>query len=304
MVYRLFVFYVAILVVLLSAVNASSDSLTQTLEKRGVKKWTFWNWNKYKKAIVGEQSKWSTPWGIHKHRGWLWAWSGSENKNAAVRDPSKKTKDLVLRVKYTAKSRNPEVNPIGGVGFLAEPLSITAKSKKVTLQYSVFFPKGFDFVKGGKLPGLYGGHGECTGGDESGSCFTTRLMWRTDGEGEIYAYLPNSKQRKNLCDNKINICNPDYGFSLGRGTFQFKTGTWTTVRQELVLNSQGKRNGQMSLYVNGVRKINVKNVAFRTSNTGHVVGIMFHTFFGGSDDTWRTPKDQYSYFKNFVLKVS
>ncbi|CEJ00214.1 hypothetical protein RMCBS344292_14276 [Rhizopus microsporus] len=60
----------------------------------------------------------------------------------------------------------------------------------------------------------------------------------------------------------------------------------------------------MNLYVNGVRKINVKNVAFRTSNTGHVVGIMFHTFFGGSDSTWRTPKDQYSYFKNFVLKVS
>lgn len=103
-------------------------------------------------------------------------------------------------------------------------------------------------------------------------------MWRTDGEGEIYAYLPNSKQRKNLCDDKINICNPDYGFSLGRGTFQFKTGTWTTVRQELVLNSQGKRNGQMNLYVNGVRKINVKNVAFRTSNTGHVVGISKYFF--------------------------
>lgn len=27
---------------------------------------------------------------------------------------------------------------------------------------------------GGKLPGIYGGNGECTGGDESGSCFTSR----------------------------------------------------------------------------------------------------------------------------------
>jgi hypothetical protein len=53
----------------------------------------------------------------------------------------------VLRVKYTARSRNQEIHPIGGVGFLAEPLSITAKSKKVTLQYSVFFPKGFDLEK-------------------------------------------------------------------------------------------------------------------------------------------------------------
>lgn len=33
------------------------------------------------------------------------------------------------------------------------------------------------------------------------------------------------------------------------------------------------------------------------------VSIVFHTFFGGSDNTWKTPKKQYSYFKNFSLKT-
>lgn len=42
--------------------------------------------------------------------------------------------------------------------------------------------------KGGKLPGLRGGpenHG-CSGGNatDGTTCFSTRLMWRSDGSGE------------------------------------------------------------------------------------------------------------------------
>lgn len=49
-------------------------------------------------------------------------------------------------------------------------------AKNVTLEYSIFFPTGFDFVKGGKMPGLYGGHTGCSGGQQSEDCFSTRLM--------------------------------------------------------------------------------------------------------------------------------
>jgi hypothetical protein len=31
--------------------------------------------------------------------------------------------------------------------------------------------------------------------------------------------------------------------------------------------------------------------------------LVFHTFFGGSDSTWKTPGRQFSYFKNFELKA-
>lgn len=98
-------------------------------------------------------------------------------------------------------------------------------------------------------------------------------MWRDKGLGEVYAYLPHSLQRKNLCDDKVNICNPDYGFSLGRDTFQFTTGKWTTIRQVLTLNTAGKQNGNLLLYVNDNLVMQEKNLVFRASSSGRVVGI-------------------------------
>lgn len=98
-------------------------------------------------------------------------------------------------------------------------------------------------------------------------------MWRDDGDGEVYAYLPESVQRSNLCDNKTNICNPDYGFSLGRKSFRFKTGKWITIRQTLTINKPNKRNGQLTLHINGKRVISEKKLVFRTSESGRVAGI-------------------------------
>jgi hypothetical protein len=98
-------------------------------------------------------------------------------------------------------------------------------------------------------------------------------MWRDGGAGEIYAYLPESKQRSNLCDNKVNICNPDYGYSLGRGLFKFSTGQWTTVKQSIALNTAGKQNGAISLYVNGKKKVHINKLVFRTTKDEKVGGI-------------------------------
>lgn len=53
------------------------------------------------------------------------------------------------------------------------------------MAYSVFFPVGFNFVKAGKLPGLYGGKRGCSGGSAAENCFSARLMWRTGGKGEV-----------------------------------------------------------------------------------------------------------------------
>ncbi|KAF8823747.1 hypothetical protein HHX47_DHR9000532 [Lentinula edodes] len=41
-------------------------------------------------------------------------------------------------------------------------------------------------LMGGKLPGLYGGRQGCSGGDAAVDCFSTRPMWRKDGQGELY----------------------------------------------------------------------------------------------------------------------
>jgi hypothetical protein len=69
-----------------------------------------------------------------------------------------------LQVLYPKGSIAPRNDPQGGTEFYAQPLDLTA-ANNVSLQYTVYFPPDFDFVKGGKLPGLYGGHKGCSGGN-------------------------------------------------------------------------------------------------------------------------------------------
>ena len=95
----------------------------------------------------------------------------------------------MLQLFYPKDSINPARRPQGGSEFYAKPLDIS-KANNVTLEYKVFFPSDFDWVKGGKLPGLYGGHTRCSGGNPALDCFSTRMMWRAGGAGELYLVKP------------------------------------------------------------------------------------------------------------------
>ncbi|KAG6883502.1 hypothetical protein C0993_005802 [Termitomyces sp. T159_Od127] len=90
-----------------------------------------------------------------------------------------------LQLLYPAGSINPARRPIGGAQFYAAPLDLT-RARNVSLGYSAFFPADFDWVRGGKMPGLYGGRAGCSGGSAALDCWSTRLMWRSEGRGELY----------------------------------------------------------------------------------------------------------------------
>lgn len=167
-----------------------------------------------------------------------------------------------IQVLYPAGSINPAQKPQGGSDFYASPLSLT-EAENVTLEYSVFFPSGFDWVLGGKLPGLYGGHKQCSGGNSALSCFSTRLMWRQDGAGELYLYAPKTKQTVALCAAKGSHCNADYGLSVGRGSFNFTPGAWTHVKQTVGLNTPGETNGRFTLLINGQQVLNRDDIFYR-----------------------------------------
>jgi hypothetical protein len=211
--------------------------------------------------------------------------------------------EIVMRVVYPKGSFKPSASIVGGIGFYANPVNL-ASAKTVTLEYKVFFPVGFDFVKGGKLPGLYGGHKSCSGGKSAATCFSTRFMWRTGGMGELYSYADQSKQLPALCSvPPLSICNPAYGISSGRGAFTFATGKWTALKQIITLNTVGKMDGSFNIYANGVLVISYNQMNWRNSDFGFL-GIDFETFFGGSDSSWASPKEQFSYFKDFSLQWS
>ncbi|EMD34310.1 polysaccharide lyase family 14 protein [Gelatoporia subvermispora B] len=218
-----------------------------------------------------------------------------------------------MQAHYPAGSYNFQHDPQGGFSFYATgPDSVNLTSaKEVTFAYSVYFPEGYQFVKGGKLPGIYGGDSaadavSCSGGRRSDSCFSARLMWRTDGAGEVYTYLPpDYSANQAVCDvAPFSTCNSVYGASVGRGAFTFATGAWTTISERVRLNDAGQENGEIQLFVNGESVINVGGLVLRDSDEGRIRGMQMQTFFGGSDPSYATPVDQDTYFSDFSLAIT
>jgi len=204
-------------------------------------------------------------------------------------------------------------SPQGGFSFYATgPADVDlTTAKEVTFAYSVYFPEGFQFNKGGKLPGIYGGDSaddavSCSGGRRSDACFSARLMWRTDGAGEVYTYLPpDYAANQAVCDvAPFSTCNQVYGASVGRGSFKFATGGWTTISERVRLNDVGQTNGEIQLFVNGESVINVGGLVLRDSDAGRIRGMQMQTFFGGSDQSWASPVSQDTYFSDFSVAVT
>lgn len=178
------------------------------------------------------------------------------------------------------------------------------------MEYEVYFPKDFDFVKGGKLPGVAGGDRNgrgCGGGVSASSCFSYRVMWRSDGNGEAYLYADRDKQSSALCSRyprcagsqyPCTYCNPSAGVSYGRGTFKFNRGEWNKVQISLTLNDPGEKNGYLNLVFNGKKVLEFNKMMWRSSSDIYIDGIDFSTWFGGSDDTWSPRSDTYTLFRN------
>ncbi|KAI9102709.1 hypothetical protein DFS34DRAFT_683685 [Phlyctochytrium arcticum] len=241
-----------------------------------------------------------------------------ETNRAVVKDPAGTGQD-VLRILYPANSFNPSGRPRGGTGFYAQPLDLTA-AKVVSFEFQIYFAPGFNFVKGGKLPGLYGipvvgghffflaskqwlgGRESCSGGDPATDCFSTRYMFRTKGAGEVYLYVNADTQVDAFCKiPPLTVCNGDYGNSVGRGAFTFKTGQWQSLLQRITLNTPGKADGRVQVMYNGQEVIDFNQVNWRSKKNVGFLGLEFETFFGGADKTWATPKDQFVYFKGLSI---
>lgn len=73
-------------------------------------------------------------------------------------------------------------------------------------------------------------------------------------------YLPNSnvagyEANTRICDvAPYSECNPNFGASVGRGSFNFTSGHWNTVAQRVRMNDPGKDNGEIEVYANGYSK--------------------------------------------------
>jgi len=189
----------------------------------------------------------------------------------------------VLRVTYPQGSANPgdKTRPRGGLGFLL-PLDQSRHAQDVCLQYQVRFPADFQFVRGGKLPGLYAGTAPRGGAKDRRQGFSARLMWRAHGVGEVYLYADGQAE--------------PYGKSYRGEGFSFQPGRWTTVTEAIHLGDHGR----LRLWVDGAEMVTIKRSFFNDGD----VGLMMSTFFGGHGPKWETPITQYAEFRDFKVWIS
>jgi hypothetical protein len=199
---------------------------------------------------------------------------------------------LQLRVRYPADSssrlaaREDDAEDGGLQLYLARS---RGPVDEAWLSYRLRFPAGFEFVKGGKLPGLFGG--TVTSGrhiPDGTNGFSTRYMWRAKGLGEVYAYLPSSQE---------------HGTSLGRGAWRWPTGRWVRVVQHVRLNDPHGSDGVIDVWLDGRRVYTVTGLRFRSTDRLKIDGVFFSTFFGGGDRTWASPRDQYADFADVRLST-
>jgi len=192
----------------------------------------------------------------------------------------------MLRVAYPTGSASKRAD--GEDGGMQAYLAVPGGAKdELYLQYHVRFQPDFDFVKGGKLPGLYGG--TVTSGQnipDGTDGFSTRYMWRSGGDGEVYAYLPTSQE---------------HGTSLGRGCWFFPANKWVAIQQRVKLNTPGASDGEVTVWQDGQQVFTQRGMTYRTTDQLKIDGLFFSTFFGGGDESWASPVDQYADFAGFSI---
>jgi hypothetical protein len=96
-------------------------------------------------------------------------------------DPDEKSSTGTIRLTYPAG-----VGVSSGIaGMYSYPGWPYTNVSRMTLEYDIFFPTGFTFVREGKLPGIWGMNGlkstfDCGGGASAvaNNCFSMRLLWR------------------------------------------------------------------------------------------------------------------------------
>jgi Polysaccharide lyase 14 len=69
--------------------------------------------------------------------------------------------------------------------------------------------------------------------------------------GELYAYLPLTENNAAVLATvpPKTIENPDFGFSVGRGSWTFNAGAWNVIAERVRLNDPGQNNGMHCLLV-------------------------------------------------------
>ena len=212
------------------------------------------------------------------------SFSGSPTRTFSEQFISEQPDGSFITTCYPAGSTSPSSGAPGGA---QAQLSIsTGPRLSYALTYQLRFPTDFQFVKGGKLPGLCGG--QCwTGSNNGPGGWATRYMWRNGGQGEVL-----------LSDATTT----GYGTDLGLGSWTFSAdGRWHTLSQSVTMNTPGQANGSIVVRYDGAQVADFTGITFRAAgDTDSIDSLMFSTFYGGHDSSWAPSATTHIDFRGFT----
>lgn len=184
---------------------------------------------------------------------------------------------------------------IGGSSALGMPAHYVAipPAKEYYLDYQVYFENDFQWVKGGKLPGLVGGTHTSGCADIVANGWSARFMWHENGGGHFYYYH----------QNRVSGCGDVRNFT---GGLSFKKNAWNRVTERVVVNTVGQSNGLAQAWLNGQKVVDVGGVRWR-GNVGEAVAqidnVSLQTFYGGSSNDWAPPSTTHARFSNYIVRT-
>lgn len=191
-------------------------------------------------------------------------------------------------------------------------LKLGHEYEEATLKYRIKFESGFDFVRGGKLPGLAGGNTP-TGSDPVNGVdgWSARFMWKTDkprlpGSSRRLTAYPISYAKYLKSGKKKDGSQADRAiwYDSNRNRSVFKSGVWYSIRQRVKMNDPGVANGVFQIWLNEQLVLDQQDRLVRLTPKLKIDSMYFSTFFGGGDKQWATSKDETIYFDDFEITAS
>jgi len=209
-----------------------------------------------------------------------WSQGPAEGRVDVVESPDA-YKGSAIRVKYPKGGVGP------GEGGAQWRVNFASTHEQLYATYRLKFDKNFTPVKGGKLPGLCGKDCPTGGSDVTGTNgFSARYMWGSNLLVRIYCY---------------HIDQPTQWGESFNLDYTFENDKWYELSQRIKMNTVGKADGEIQVWVDGTEALLKKDLRFRTDESVKVDRFYFSTFYGGNSADWAPPDDEYVYFDEFTV---
>ncbi len=251
--------------------------------------------------IIFKQDFEATTQGAYLRGEWMNDWNNPPWENGLDRTQIVQVDgSRVMKFNYPAGTISPDN---GGGQWLS---NFGPGHEEVYFSYNVMFRPGFEWVLGGKLPGLGGGSNP-GGGVEMfwDSGFSVRMMWNKDegSDGTLFFYVYHQDKPTQYGDTYQFPYNP----------LSVSDSAWHNLTIRLVLNSidasklttdpenAGNKDGILEFFLNGKLVFSKSGIRFRnlssiTIDTQHIA-----SYFGGNTLEWASARDEWALFDDFTV---